>query len=480
MNILWIEDFDVRGPEDFTAATTLVTPLFNSLIPELDITDFQDKISDTCADQDNTVKLDRVAFKREVEDVIRQATIHELKICFSPQETIIELECRKDMYDVIIVDINLSLANEPWSNNGEDVNLQRAGIILFHKLIFEYGIPVSNICYYTNNDGCLVEINKAEVDNHVNYNSFGKSDIEELSEFIAKLRDDKYMKLRRGIISGCQFVQDCINKYVIENNLKELYHFWKYYENSTEKEVLKVKLDNNETLCINDFLLTLKSFFPFKIPNDKERSSRFALFLLALSHEWDDKVVHSKFKDVKNYHERIIQQSFGNIAKVLRNWLSHGILKFDSFTEDDVAFLFIVTLRTMFNLSYETMAYEKVLLDIFLKPDSTIDKIVKQKIKTDLSNSYSELIKKGESNFIKEVQYSDILKKMARENIKSSDENYYKRSLYRMFWHNSSKVRRTVTQDNGTVSIICKFEIFDYSKIEIISDLGIHIYKKAF
>ena len=489
MNILWVEDFDVP----FNGVADLVKPLLSALSPVPDREEFEITVLQNCSDKDNRDKLNRDSFKTEIEDYFQKTSSHSVKICFNPIDAERELSNSKDMYDLFILDINLEHQNQNiiWEqqrmSEGKEiyfnVDLRKAGIFLYYKMIYDYGIPAEHICYYTHYYAETDVIREHGEAYNIKHNCFGKFNVTDLISWIEKYRDDDYIKLRRGIIDGCQSIKDEIKRRVKSKKLKDYFHFYRFYKKGKEKDrfVLNVERGNiNDTFSYLDML---QNYFP-PVPPINQRHHRFDIFIRVLSREWDSKVKPS-YLEGNDDHDKILR-SFGEIAKALRNWTSHNIFSENdiSYDEGDVAFLFIVIMRTMFNFGVLTQNFEKLLLDTFGSPALSITAICEatteqtcSSLHEKLRGSYSEIKslvtqKKSRCNAVQYAQMYINLGNLPGFNI--LDVAGYKASLYRMFWHNLS------CENMSIESADYSFEQFNYEKFEFLSAIGEHIYKRSF
>ena len=114
---------------------------------------------------------------------------------------------------------------------------------------------------------------------------------------------------------------------------------------------------------LHDYLEVLENFLPLCRQENNDTTTLYKLFIRILAHEWE--AVEPK---PLNSQKEIY--AFSWIMKMTRNWLAHSKV-FEQLTPQDVAYLFIVNIRTMFDLGDDLLPYEKHLLSLFTTVIST-------------------------------------------------------------------------------------------------------------
>jgi len=211
-----------------------------------------------------------------------------------------------------------------------------AGYHLYIELIHTFGFPKENILICSNHADTLnyfeEAFKKAKIDKPI---QFKKSESKELSTRICEWRGRSYYVLRRGVLDGCS---DLKNKKTIINEYIQA-------DNQLGADYLR------------DYLNSLKLFLPLRQPKGTVLLTYYKLFIRTLVHECD--LIEWNEINPLNDHK-------ASILKKIRNLITHESSLFNLLTESDVAYLFLLTMRTFFGLSSDaTQAYEKKLLTLF-------------------------------------------------------------------------------------------------------------------
>jgi CheY-like chemotaxis protein len=163
-----------------------------------------------------------------------------------------------------------------------------------------------------------------------------------LNRWIGRHENNQYLMLRRGIVEGCDYLR---NK-------------------SSRFSSYSASPDKNNDFDLSSYMDILSGFF--LITESYNLSHQYKLFIRTLAHEWDDAVRPKKLKlDGKENSQ--VSLAFSWIMKMTRNWSAHSKV-FEGLSAQDVAFLFIVNMRAMFELGSELAPYEKYLLNLFESP----------------------------------------------------------------------------------------------------------------
>jgi hypothetical protein len=129
---------------------------------------------------------------------------------------------------------------------------------------------------------------------------------------------------------------------------------FKDFINETEK---KVSIED-----LHDYVKVLENFLPLREPSDTHKAVLYKLFVRTLSHEWEA----AEPKQLNKQNKQNGLYAFSWIMKMSRNWLAHGKV-FEQLTAPDLAYLFIVNMRAMYDLGDKLLPYEKRLLGLFSK-----------------------------------------------------------------------------------------------------------------
>ncbi len=211
-----------------------------------------------------------------------------------------------------------------------------AGYHLYIELVHTFGFPKENILICSNHADALSyfedAFKKAKIDKP---RQFRKSDAKKLSNIICEWRGNSYYVLRRGVLDGCSELK----------NKKNIINGYIQADNQLGADYLK------------DYLNSLKLFLPLRQPKTKALLTRYRLFIRTLVHECD-LIGWDEFNPYKDHKPRIL--------KKVRNLIAHESSLFNSLTEKDLAYLFLLTMRTFFGVSSVTLeSYEQKLLTLF-------------------------------------------------------------------------------------------------------------------
>jgi hypothetical protein len=361
-------------------------------------------------------------------------------------------------------------ANEKSLTEAKKELFNFAGYQLYVELVMEHGFPKDHILFCSDNadeqKNTQDIFKRAKIELPLLLSKDEKANVQ---AWIRKRRENPYYVLRRGIINGCQYVQA-----LLKEQPEATIQFDEF-----------VKTDNNSQpiLVPNmlDYLETLQNILPLRAPKHPQRL--YKLFVRSLAHEWD---VAQPYLVGKNQDGQL--QAFGWIMKNVRNWAVHKNL-FENLTEKEVAFLFLINMRAMFQLEIaETKPFEKALLSLFDNPLSQDEMLSIIKYKNlNLAKSYSSLKWKGRDDKDDVVTFVGMLNNLVNRDKISQDEISH--SLFQMFWHGLSRARvnnvTTSTERHGKIEnagIWYTFQIHDYGSAHpnsFLFQLARHIYSKS-
>ncbi|OAH96213.1 hypothetical protein [Methylomonas methanica] len=349
---------------------------------------------------------------------------------------------------------------QPHEDEAEDDELRKqaclklksiAGFYLYTKLVDEIGFPKQHILFCSNHgdktEGIKEAFNAAKI---ALPEIYGKSD-PYVQTWIRSCYNNPYSRLRRGIIEACTFLKD-----------KKL-RFNQY--GADDKKPVDLDIEN--------YLEILKLFLPLREPADIQ--SMYKLFVRTLAHEWDEAVKPRKLDKTA--------LAFSWIMKMTRNWSAHTRV-FDRLKAKDVAFLFIVNMRAMFDLGGDSTPYEKHLLSLF---DQTLSVDEFRKIfgtshkdrKIPLTQKYALLIDKYGKNY-EASNFHDLLNEFQKK--QSGNEDFLMQGLYQVFWFLTSNgfvyIDTHKIQDQKYLNY--NFAYFNYAADEYSLEFGRHIYNTSF
>ena len=226
---------------------------------------------------------------------------------------------------------------------------------------------------------------------------------------------------------------------------------------------------------VENYLEILKLFMRLREPANVQ--STYKLFVRTLAHEWDEAVKPKKLD------KQQVTLAFSWIMKMTQNWSAHTHV-FDRLKAQDVAFLFIVNMRAMFDLGENLAPYEKHLLSLFKTPLEVDD--FKSKVGTGfkdmqipLTQKYARLINQYGTTY-EAIAFHDLLNEFQKKN--SSKEDVLVRGLYQVFWFLTSYGRVNIDkhkiQDQKYLNY--QFAYFNYAADEYLLEIGRHIYNTSF
>jgi len=464
MNILWIEDFG--GGLDRGKATLNLM--------------FQDLISFDNWDEDELSLLSKPS---DLEKFFKDnSALHCVFLCrhyFDYFEFKANNKLAKSI-DVVIIDIRLDNNtdfDQPIPNGSNDPQEKakfhiNAGFYIFNDLV-HLGIPADKMCFMTGEMNSFAGFSEKCADIYIpKVIGFEKSpaEYEKLRKWIKEQESD-YTILRRGIINGCQYLLN-----LPEDKLR-FEDFIKEPEKQTSIEDLR------------DYLDVLVNFLPLREP--EATASLYKLFIRTLAHEWE--AAEPNALDKQNKQSELY--AFAWIMKMTRNWLAHSKI-FEQLNAQDVAYLFIVNMRAMFDLGDQLLAYENHLLSLFSTPIAADEMKVKAgenpKKRNDrnptgrdlpLVENYAALLKKT-GNTWQAINFHDALNNLQKNKDKENDNSFLIKGLYQTFWFLTSSGGVFIPPNEEQVKDFAvlnyQFKHFDYQKSEYLFELARHIYNRSF
>ncbi len=328
-----------------------------------------------------------------------------------------------------------------------------AGFYLYTRLVVELGFPKQHILFCSNHGDNTKTIQEAFKTAKIYLPKIHLKSDPDVQIWVKNRYENAYSRLRRGIIEGCRFLID-----------KPL-RFERY---SADKEKPAI-------LDAQNYLAILSGFFQLNEP--EKLSTTYKLFVRTLAHEWDEAVKPRKLdKDQASL-------AFSWIMKMTRNWSAHSTV-FEQLFARDVAFLFMVNMRAMFDLGAQLAPYERYLLMLFDQPLNHED--FKQKCGEDfktrqipLTQKYAVMLSKYGTNF-EAINFHDLLNELQKKQTQSNQ--FLIEGLYQVFWFLTSFGRVYIdpykVQEQKYLNY--QFNFFDYSSQEYLTEIGRHIYHRSF
>ena len=342
-----------------------------------------------------------------------------------------------------------------------------AGFHLYTKLVVELGFPKQHILFCSNHGENTKTIQKAFKDAKIVLPQIYKKSDPEVQDWVKSHYENPYSRLRRGIIQGCLY-------------LKELSEDTLRFNNLIKEEEKKISIED-----LHDYLDVLVNSLPLREPETP--AALYKLFIRTLSHEWEAATLVMK-------ELRAERRAFSWTMKLTRNWLAHS-KTFNQLSAQDVAYLFIVNMRAMFDLGNSLLPYEKHLLYLFadaISAEKMKEKSGDNNRKIDalknplgrgipLAVSYAALLNKS-GNTWQAINFHDALNNLQKNIGSETDSGFLIQGLYQTFWFltSSGKVSTYGNKVKNYPDLNYQFEHFNYEKHEFILELARHIFNRSF
>jgi hypothetical protein len=418
MNILWIEDFG----GNLEANQSLLKLLFGHL---LDFKDWDE---------------DEYRLPGRPEDLNRYCTRyshHRIHLCrhyFDYQDFLVAATAEGGEFsrkiDLVLIDIRLDNGvdfNRPVPVSGQtDQFHKNAGFYIFNDLIRQ-GFP-HNRLYFMTGEASSLQAFEAKLHDLYIPQAVG---FEKTDDQYLKLKDkmeanySEYYRLRRGIIEACQWLRTQFSSLRVKD-----------YKTGDE---------NIPEMDMEYYLASLERLLPIQEPSDAEKHILYRLVVRTLCHEWEG----LKPPPRKTFKKREWVWACAWIMKTTRNWITHDAGNiFSTLTAQDVAYFFICNMRVLFDLDKdEIQSYEKVLLELFIRPEDHTLLDASRKIVQDnsipLLESYLTYFNKAETQQFEFHVMLNELQKNHDVTIKNANDRFFLTSLYQFFWFLSAQSKKT-------------------------------------
>jgi len=461
-HFLWVEDFnasETKRPENIVSST--VNSVFGSLL------DSKELIKELAEEDVN----DAQDFLAEKGIFLKLNLLDALKFIRNPNEL--------SKIDFVVLDVDMPIYPNDRKNNDSylddliakypsENDLKRiAGYQIYIELVIELGFPKSHILFCSNHASYFEELknkfSNANIKPPVSPNPNKPFLEKEDKEFIEKWLTDKqsdYFVLRRGIIEGCNYL-----KTLTETEFRF-------------NEFIKEEDKRIDLLDLFNYVSVLETLLPLQEP--KNKAYFYKLFVRTLAHEWEA----AEPKKLNNQNELF---AFSWIMKMSRNWLAHSKI-FEKLTAQDVAYLFMVNIRALFDLGDKLTGYEKILLNLF-EPISATD--LKAKIGNDfkdrklpLIENYAQVLK-ATGNTYQAINFHDALSNLQKYKINENEPEFFVKGLYQTFWFLTSNGGVFIPSEEQVKKFSVlnyQFRYFDYHKNteDYLFELARHIYNRSF
>lgn len=396
MNILWVEDDKsnvIEGLEQICNA--------------LGLTDFLDENhDDRYGNPESFLKELRI---KESVDITWIGLYHKASKC-------IHEDYSDDKWDIAILDLNLQRNFEQYKGSdtgqAETVEKEKAGFTIYLRLL-QKAFPHENICFFTGNKHLVDPGGSAskEIENlyeiQARYGipsleAFNKSsDGDKFENWLKSKNNDKKISLRRGIINACQYLTE-----------------WIESSNFSSEKIRVNNINNKEEIISKEEIKEWLETLPNLINITHDHWQKSFVFLLLI--HWDARLKDSYYinssdpkKEEKNFYNSVF-----DILRTARNWSAHNRLDLtQSNSESIIAFIFILCMRSVFEIEPKIQSYEKILLKALLKSSSKQSVALSEDF---LHKKYEDLfrkafdllneIKSGKNNSMPEIEKIKIYK----------------------------------------------------------------------
>ena len=337
-----------------------------------------------------------------------------------------------------------------------------AGFYMYTKLVVELGFPKQHILFCSNHGENTQSIQDAFKTAKIALPKIHQKSDSDVQRWVKSCYENSYSRLRRGILEGCSYLK----------NLPEDRYRFKGFIKDTEKQPSVDDLHN--------YLDVLAGFFPLREPETTVGS--YKLFIRTLAHEWEA----AEPQKLNNQNELY---AFSWIMKMTRNWSAHSKI-FEQLKPEDVAYLFIVNMRAMFDLGDALLPHENHLLGLFGLPINLPE--MHEKIGSDhksrqipLVEHYAVLLKKT-GNTWQAINFHDALNNLQKHKENEINNGFLIQGLYQTFWFLTSSGSVYIPSNEDQIKSFSvlnyQFRYFDYhkSKEDYLYKLASHIYIRSF
>ena len=496
-NSLWIEDRRNDNsellkflkpfsdlPKNFDEAIILIKDAkqkYDYIILDIDLTDFDEEqwneIENTSWGKENKEGIDRVQYKKEagfhIFIELLKSGFDTNRICFLSGNVSEESKSEE----------SLETLNE-YHKDPNTIDIDELKDILVEldmEKLFDYEKVKENIGngdFYNKFKKCIFKIRDGSDGNDTQSidglkkvfkearisipKTFMKSDdlnvIKKMKQWIEEEKN-KYLTLRRGVITAIEELSAIID--VKEDKL-------------LINKYLKTKKDEKSIKYMKSYLDKLSLFLPHRKPD--KLSELLFVFIKEVVSELEVDIGHWKIKELSPFQKLCITQT-----KNLRNWTAHDILEREEFDEELAGYLFITSMRAIFDLDKDKdniYKYEKIILSMFNSKE------LPSNLKEHVAESYQKIANE-QLTYSKGIEYLNLLNNSTR------GENHIKISrsqLFNSFWQGLYIPKQTIksTENNQTskkddyVKTFINFKKFTFTENFIEKIIAKAIYDNSF
>jgi hypothetical protein len=482
-NILWVEDF---GGGD---VITTVDDVLGGIIETENLPNEKRQLRKVLANNGITVQLnfqDAISFINNHLDTIDYVildidldTLPRGKTESAVRDCPETIDILKAHYDLIDAD------DEHELEKALPKLKQHAGFHLYVDLLFNHQYPREKILFCSNHGENLATIQSAfKAAMMILPPIYTKSD-NKVKKLVQDSCKSKYAILRRGIIDGCNAIQQQLEEYrhastpsgenqSSRKGLAALGELKKSFQEQNKAIPFNSFINQAQQVSIQDmydYVSVLAELLPLQEPAQTEKDNKYKLFIRTLSHEWVRDIRWSNFGSNRQL------RAFASIMKNTRNWVMHSET-FDHLSEEDVAFLFICNIRAMFDLGEDMALHEKKLMPLFEPADFN-----KTKLTDAMINRYHWLSSKSPGAYYNVISFDELLRRYQNNDRLKPSISHLIQGLYQLFWFQTSPgvVRKSNKPGELTYSFNIDKRYFDRQATGcFFTEFARHVYTKSF
>jgi len=299
-------------------------------------------------------------------------------------------------------------AEEASFNAARDQMKMIAGYHLYTELVMNRSFPRDRILFCSNHGSYLEAMNESFGNAKIEAPEiFRKGDIR-VGDWTCDQRAEKYIRLRRWVIIACQIIHD---RLILKETRYRLPNLPSVQDGQLSEEHATMLLE------------TLPMLLPLAPSRTEDKHLAFRIFVRTLTQDWDK----INLGDIRKKPSK----SFHSVLKHARNWTSHDSKALSKIEELDVAFLFLLAMRSAFEFDDITEDFEYELMRL-IGPQENVDE---QRLKESYEESYlcvkliySSLQSNVEANHFDKMVNDLQIKGL----VKIDDQAKYLRQIY---WH---------------------------------------------
>lgn len=371
MKILWVEDGGAGLP-----VSTVGKQLFKEIIP----------LSVTIGSYPSGMPPEGFSL------LFNKHTLHELIICRSFGEWTMLCEAGSPDFDVAILDINLEASRTPVPPIDVEDFDKRAGLFIFHELTREHGFSPENIAFFTGEGQTLLDFAKSCTAGMLKppANLFEKrtEEFEKISNWLRTMEVSPYLKLRRGILDGCEHLMAQLGE-TPQELLPAVFSRFRPAQSALqfEKSAYRERIQR--------YVSRVQRALPMAPPKDVQ--GLFCRLIVDMTEPWTMGAETAVEHGIGGFGVEAGREQFARsrpkLLSLIHEWARREYLV-GSLDEQQLAFVFLLVSRSW--LSWETeelQKFERLLMELLPSPVDPVafDQWLDTGSKRDLEISYNVL-----------------------------------------------------------------------------------------